>query len=326
MQETIHPVYFIHGTETFIIDEALKEITRKAISEEDIEFNVSVYDMEETPVNAAIEEAETMPFLGDRKLIICKNAYFLSTTNVKTKIDHSLDRLEEYVHNPAPHSVFVIVSNYEKIDKRKKLPKKLLKESAVIEANVSNPTAATRFVEESAMKFGVKITSNGCGRLLQMTGVNLLLLHNEIEKMSSYVGEGGIINEDVVDLLVAKTLEQSVFTLVDKVMKRQHKEAFGMLQDLFRQKEEPIKILSLLTRQIRIILHVSILEKEGVSQKDIAARLKLHPYAVKVAMQQSRQFSQRALLLALEKAANADFSMKTGNDQVMTLEVFISSL
>lgn len=324
--ENIRPVYLIHGMENFIIDESLKEITQKSIAEEDLEFNVVAYDMEDTSISTAIEEAETMPFLGERKLVICKNAYFLSTAKVKSKVDHNLDRLEKYIHNPAPHTVLVLVANYEKIDKRKKVTKKICKEASVIEAGVSNPNAASRFVADEAKKLEVTITSDGCGRLLQMTGVNLLLLHNEVKKMADYVGVGGTINEDVVDLLVAKTLEQNVFTLVDKVMKRRYQEAFAMLKDLLQQNEEPIKILSLLTRQIRIILHVSILAKEGISQKDMASRLKLHPYAVKVAQEQCSQFSQKELLTALEKAANADYAMKTGNDRRTTLELFISSL
>lgn len=322
----IHPVYLLHGSETFLIDDALKKITRSALSEEDMDFNMVVYDLEETPIETAIEEAETMPFLGDRKVVICKKAYFLTGVKPKKQIEHDLERLEQYIHNPSPDTVFVLVANYEKLDNRKKLNKKLSKAAAVIEASPANSQGATKFVSDLAKHLNVRITSDGCGRLLQMVGPNLVMLDSEVRKMSAYVGEGNEINEVTVDLLVAQTIEHSVFTLVEKVIERDHSTAFELLQSLYRQNEEPIKLLALLVGQLRKILHVSILEKEGFSQKEIASRLKIHPYVVKVASRQSRQFTQKQLLNAIERASETDYGMKSGKDKNMLLELFITSI
>ena len=320
-------VYLLYGSETFIIDEELKKVTQSTLSEEDLEFNMIVLDMEETPIDEAISEAETMPFMGDKKIVICKKCFFLSTEKSKSKIEHDLTRLEKYVKDPAPDTVFIMVANYEKLDKRKKINKLLLKEATVVEASPANDVYATKFVKELAhQKLGVQITPNGVGRLLQMIGANLVLLDNEMRKMKEYVGEGNTIDEHVVDLLVSQTLEQSVFVLVEKVIQRKKKEALDMLRHLLKQNEEPIKIMSLLIRQIRIILHVNILEKQGKTQKEIATQLKHHPFTIKIAAQQAKQYTQKQLLDALDLAADTDFGMKQGKDRVLSLEIFMSQL
>ncbi len=45
-----------------------KESLSSAISEEEMDFNFSSYDLEETPIEAAIEDAETFPFMGERRV------------------------------------------------------------------------------------------------------------------------------------------------------------------------------------------------------------------------------------------------------------------
>src|SRR5690606_7655580 len=106
--------------------------------------------------------------------------------------------------------------------------------------------------------------------LVQNVGANLLVLENELNKMATFLNPGETITEDVIDEMVAKTLEQNVFTLVEKVTTRQLDSAFTILYDLLRQNEEPIKILALITRQFRIIFQCRILSQQGVGQGDIA--------------------------------------------------------
>ena len=53
------------------------------------------FDLEETPVEAVIEEADTLPFLQERKLIIAGNANFLNAQDKnREKVTHNLTQLE----------------------------------------------------------------------------------------------------------------------------------------------------------------------------------------------------------------------------------------
>ena len=90
------------------------------------------------------------------------------------------------------------------------------------------------------------------------------------------------------------------------------------------QKEEPIKIVALLISQFRLLLQVKILQKQGYPQGDIAKVLKVHPYRVKLALQNIRQYNQKLLSEALDYLIDADYKMKTGQiDQELQVELFI---
>ncbi len=63
-----------HGA--FLMKQAYEQIVRRALSDEEREWNVSTYDCEETPIEVALEDAETLPFFGERKIVIVKQPYF----------------------------------------------------------------------------------------------------------------------------------------------------------------------------------------------------------------------------------------------------------
>lgn len=318
-------LYLLHGTETYILDEAVKKIVNGALTEEDMEFNLSQYDLEETPIEVAIDDAETMSFMGDKKVVIVKNPIFLTGQKEKG-VEHNLDFFEQYVQSPCPSTIFVIVAPFEKLDKRKKITKALLKSAGVLEAAGFNERNAEMWIREKTNEMNVRITPDAIGRLVQNVGANLQMLESELSKMEMYVGDNGTITEEIVDEMVAKTLEQNIFTLVDKVVNRKIDDALKIFYDLLRQNEEPIKITSLITRQFRIIFQAKILTKQGVPQGELSKRLGLHPYAVKIAVQQSSQFQEDELMDILNKLSDMDYKMKTGTNKKLLLEMFLTDL
>lgn len=55
-------MYLLYGTEAFFINETIKLITTEALEEEDREFNVVTYDLEEAYLEDVVEDARTLPF------------------------------------------------------------------------------------------------------------------------------------------------------------------------------------------------------------------------------------------------------------------------
>jgi len=72
--------------------------------------------------------------MADQKMVIIKNAYFLSTDTSKRKdIPHNLDALRRYVENPVQETIFIVQVPYEKLDKRKAITKWVAKHATVEE-------------------------------------------------------------------------------------------------------------------------------------------------------------------------------------------------
>jgi DNA polymerase III subunit delta len=320
-------VYLLYGTETFLIHETIQLMVTHLLNEEEKDFNFSTYDLEETPLEVAIEDAETFPFMGEKRLIVMQNPVFLTSEKTKEKVDHNITKLEEYLNNPAPYSIVVIAAPYEKLDERKKITKELKRKAVVEEAKKLGDQELKIWIKDRAISNGVDIDDKAIEKMVSVAGSNLFVLTNEIDKMSLYVGIEKRIDIHTVNQLVSKTLEQNIFELVEKVVHRKVEEALRIYYDLLKQNEEPIKILALLSGQFRLIYQVKELSRKGYGQQQMATSLKAHPYRVKLAAGQAQLFSEDELKTLVHLFADADYQMKTGGlNKTMIIEMILFQL
>ena len=64
--------------------------------------------------------------------------------------------------------------------------------------------------------------------------------------------------------------------------------------------------------------------KNGYSERDIASQLAVHPYVIKLALEQGRHFSEEQLQKIMIKLADLDYEIKSGRiDKKLAIEMFI---
>lgn len=321
-KQKFSPLYILYGEESFLIEETKNLLISNALTDEDLDFNLSVYDLEETPIDLAIEDCQTVPFFGERKVVMMQNPYFLTAEKVKEKVEHNLKTLENYIQDPVPSTIAVLIAPYEKLDERKKLTKSLLKNAIVLDAKKLNERDIKEWIQEQFSKAGLEVTESAKDRLFHLVGTNMSLLKNEIDKIVLYSTEQTTIDVDVIDLLVARSLEENVFVLVEHVLKKDLPQVLEIYFDLMKQNEEPIKILALIASQVRFMYQVKGLLKKGYGQKQMAGILRSHPYRVKLAMEQVKNYEENWLLEMIASLAELDYQMKTGfgdKDKLMQL-------
>ncbi|WP_160721801.1 DNA polymerase III subunit delta [Bacillus sp. USDA818B3_A] len=311
-KKEIAPIYLLYGTEAFLINETKQLLLDHILEEEEKDFNFSAYDLEETSVDLALEDAETFPFLGEKKVVILHNPVFLTAEKTKEKVEHNLAKLEQYLKEPAPYTVMVISAPYEKLDERKKITKELKKNAELVEAKKMSEHDLKKWVKDRAKNNGMEMEENAIDQLLALAGTNMFMLAGEVDKLSLYAAEQKRIDRELVEKLVARTLEQNIFTLIEKVVQRKLDEALRIYYDLLKQNEEPIKILALLSGQFRLIYQVKELSRRGYGQQQIAGFLKIHPFRVKLALGQAGGFTDEELAHLMALLADADYQMKTG--------------
>lgn len=207
------PIYLLYGTEPYLINETKQLLINNVLSEDEADFNLSSYDLEETPIDTALEDAETFPFMGERRLIFLHNPVFLTSEKSKAKQEHNLSKLEAYMKEPAPYSVVVFSSAAEKLDDRKKITKQLKKTAAILEAKKLNEGELKAWIRERAALNGVQIDESAVELILTLAGTNLFILTNEIDKLALYANDTKRIDEQMAEKMVSRSLEQNIFPL-----------------------------------------------------------------------------------------------------------------
>lgn len=320
---TVDRVYLIDGAQDYLSDKIKRTFT-ELIPEEERAMNMSTYDMEETPLSNAVEDAVSMPFFGEKRLVMISHPYFLTATKKKSKIDHDLDELIEYLQHPQESTIMVIFAAYEKLDARKKITKQIKKLATVV--SIGNPTEneAKAIIKSEVAKAGCGIDDAALEKLLELTSGNLTKMMNEIPKLTIYNQQSKRIDSESVAALVSKSMEQNVFDLVNTVLAKQPTKSLDIYHQLLLENDEPIRINAVLIQQFRLLIQVMILKKHGYSQGNIASSLKVHPYRVKLALQSIRKFSYDELKTAYLGLVNIEREMKSSaRSPELLFELFV---
>ena len=324
---TVHPVYLCYGTESYLMDEFIEDLTRRLIPEEEREFAVGKFDLTDTPVEAAVEDAETLPFLASRKLVVARNATFLTGAKEQGKAVHQLERLSAYANRPMESAVLVLAVMADKLDERKKIVKQLKERAAVVVFAPLAPAELQRWVVRGAEQRGCVMSEQTADKLIRQTGSELQRLSAELDKLSLYAGSSGEITPEAVEQLAVRSTEYDIFSMIDAIAALRIDHALQMFYELLKRKEEPVRMVALITRQFRHILLVKALTEQGLSPQAIAAKLRLAPYAVKVTLDQARKFDHVRLRQILTLLGELDYEMKSGRvEKVFGLEMFLMKL
>ncbi|GAA5415568.1 uncharacterized protein YqeN [Paraliobacillus ryukyuensis] len=323
-QQALAPIYLLIGPETYLAENVVNTIRKKATSDTE-EENVIRYDLEETAIQEAIMDVETYPFFGETKIVVASNPVFLTAKPDKSGVTHQLDNLLQYAMNPVDYSVLVLIAPYEKLDERKKLTKALKKNATVIECDPVRDWDMDKWMDHLAKQLHIGIEKAAYDVILQEVGSNLMLMEKELEKLAIYVGEGGTVTVDTAEMLLAhQSANTSGLKLVDAVIAKNLAKALRIYQDLARMNEDEIALVALLASQFRTINHVKTLKKTGYSQKQMAQQLKVHPYVIKMAMTRENYFSREQLEGILNQCAITDAQVKQGRmDKRLAFELLL---
>lgn len=303
-------VYLLYGTKDFQIEEEIKKLS-KGLDE----MNINKYDLNNDLLSLAIEDAKTMSLFGDKKLVIIDNAnMFTGSTSKDSEI------VEEYLNHINENTTLVLIVHNDKLDTRKKITKLINKVGKVIAFN--DELDMTNLVRRLLKDYNIDYKT--INLFLDRVGNNPLIIQNEINKIKIYKGnDKNITDEDILNL-TTKLIEIDIFKLIDYIVRKDKEKALELYYEMLKMNEEPIKIIVILANQFRIMYQSKELLKKGYSEKDIANILKIHPYRVKLAIQNSRNYTSEVLLKNLNNLADIDIGIKTGIlNKDLALELFI---
>ncbi|WP_281164929.1 DNA polymerase III subunit delta [Liquorilactobacillus sicerae] len=308
--EIQQPIYLITGTEKYLKNQVITKLS-SLIPSGLQSMNLGKFDMEDEWLADAINDAYSVPFMGEQRVVIILHPYFLTADKIGKKLNQDPTELEKYLANPATSTILVIVMDDQKIDARKKVCKLLKKEAFQIDCLALNEKEVSQIASKKIKQNGYRIEESALGLLLQKTEANFSETLAEIKKLFLTAEKTKVITQEMVARLVPQTLEQNVFDLNKYVLNNQKTAALRIYHDLLLQREEPLKLNALLIGQVRLLLQTLILLKHGYSQGDIAETLRVHPYRVKLAIQNSRVFTQEKLRTAYLSLLKLEEKIKT---------------
>jgi DNA polymerase-3 subunit delta len=304
-------IYVLYGIESYSIN---KEINLIIKNNNLNDINIAKYDFTIDALGDILEEANTYSMFNSKKAIILDNSTFLTGS----KQDTDITKLELYLSNPNPDTLLILKVNNEKIDRRKKLVKNLLKSATVKEFNNADMNITKELFN------GYSVSNNNLNLFVNRVGSDIFMQSNEADKLKMYKVEDKIINEDDILALTRKSIDTNIFNLITNIVSNNKIKAIESYNEMLKYNTEPMMVLVMLANQFRLIYQTKNLNKLSYSEKNMADILNIHPYRVKKALEKSRDLSNEDLLKYIEALADLDRDIKIGNvDSKESFELFI---
>ncbi|OTP12024.1 DNA polymerase III, delta subunit [Enterococcus sp. 10A9_DIV0425] len=323
-KEKLAPCYLVLGTESFLQDQVRAEILKKIQVTEKDDLNFLRFDMNHSSIEEVIAEAETLPFFGEQRVVFVENPYFLTGEKVTNGMEQNIDLLVDYLKEPLDSTVLVFFAPYEKLDERKKVTKQLKKTAVVINVQQLNEKEVRQYLLNTLENTDITLDRRAIDVFLRLTDLDLSKMMGELEKLVLYGQNQSKITASEVEQLVPKTLEHNIFDMTQYILAGKTDQTLRLFEDLVTQGEEIIKINAILLSQLRLYLQTKFLVKIGYQQANIAETLKIHPYRVKLAMQEARKYDEQKLVRLFDQLVEMDYQIKTGQiEKALSFQLFV---
>ena len=162
--------------------------------------------------------------------------------------------------------------------------------------------------------------------LISYCSNNINRIENELEKLKTYKFLEKEITKDDVDKLVKKSLDSTIFDLIDKINLKDKEHVFKIYNELLEEGETEEKIMYTIANHYRLLFQIS--EKvKSLSDDEIIKEYKMHPYRLTKLKEQLRLVSQSDTLKILKKLSDIDIGIKKGQRDIKnSMFLFFESL
>ncbi|RRA97086.1 DNA polymerase III subunit delta [Paenimyroides viscosum] len=272
------PVYFLMGEEPYFIDFLSDHFTNNVISEEEKSFNQVVLYGKDVSVNDIMSQARQYPFMGDKMLVVIKEAQEL----VKT-----IDQFSSYFKSVQPSTILVFCYKYKTLDKRKELYKTLSKSefAEIFESNKLKDYQVEGWIKTLISDEKLEIEPKAVAMLVEFLGNDLSKISNEIDKLKIILKNDTLITADLVEENIGISKEYNNFELINAVAYKNEAKAFGIAKYFaLNTKNNPFVVTtSLLYNFFSKLLqyHGMIYKNAGANPADIAKQLGINQYGLK---------------------------------------------
>lgn len=315
----------LHGEDEYARSEALVKIRESAGPEEVRDPNTTVFEGRSFKLADIIGAAQVVPFMADRRVVIVHDVLGRMQKRDKSLGDEWRGLNDALGVIPATTELVFV----EQVSLRDNgLAVKSVGPSARIqEYRPKRRGELEIWIRDRFSHYGAATTRDAVARLAWLAGSDTRLLDQEIQKLTLYVGDREVTQADV-DAMVNDAHEASIFAAVDAVLERRPAVAMKSLYSLLSGGSSVQSILSMLARQVRLLILTIELRQQGVQQEELGKRIGLtNRYALEKTMRQSTSFGTDHLASIMRRLLAADLAIKQGAmDERLAVEILVGEI
>ena len=261
-------IHLLYGGDDLSMDEALLSMKADVTPAELRDVNVTVLNGSALRLDELSATCDTVPFLADRRMVIVEGLLGLfergrpgvPTSRSPSRTLAAWDALPDYLTG-MPQTTHLAFKELQ-LSESNPLLTRLRPLAEVLKFPLPSRNELQPWIRERAAKLGVEIEPRAVGTLAEAIGGDLRMIDQELQKLGLFCWGRTVLQVDV-EQLVARVREASIFAAVDAVVEGRPGVALNMIHQLLDAGRAPIFILTMIARQVRLILLAEDLRGPG---------------------------------------------------------------
>ena len=320
--------YIFCGLDEELIKEGINLIVNNTVDKSLLDLNYIRLDGLTTNFDEIMNACETMPFMGDKKVVVVYRAAFLKdkTDSANTKI---YNEVLKYLKDLPPYTVLIM---YYLFNDKRDTPKKnnkiksLDKVSKVVYFDRLKKARYYKKVEEVFKANGKEIGKIEARYFAEKVQNNFDIIKREADKIISYTNGKQITKRDI-DKLIANSSEDDIFDLIDLISQRKAEKAIDLLDELLFKSDQHMLIISNIENNFKRLYEIKILSQNGLNINDLASKYKLPTFICEKLVNQCNKFTVKQLQRLMEICLETENKLKTsGIDKTMEMELMLFNI
>lgn len=315
-RKEIAPLYFLYGDEPFLLEKTVASLQEKLLDPNLTHFNLTVFHGSESTPQDIISSAKTHPLAGNYRMVVVKEA---------DKLKSPWKAFTPYFSQPLASTCLVFCG--EKLPLKSQPLSAFKKKGFPVRFYHPYDREIPGWIRNIAQTCNKKVSGSAVALLSTELENDLQTIYKEIEKLAAYVGDREEIEIDDVKEVVTVNRGVSVFKLNDHIADKDREGALYVLKHLLGTGEPPLKILTMITRQIRLLVRAKEMLEQGLSQPEVGRNLGIRDFYLKDFIKRAQVVSRTQGEKSIHLLFHSDRKLKSSRvDKKLVLENLITGL
>ncbi len=317
--------YVFCGLDEELIKSSIDHIIKKVLDKDFLDLNFIKIDGLTSTFDEIENACETLPFFGDKKVVLVYRANFLKDKPDKEGAKTYTEILK-YIKDLPQHTILIM---YYLFNDKRDTPKKNKKLSTldkyvkVVHCDKLKKDKYYKKIEDIFKENGRTIGKVQLKYFADKVQNNFDIIKREIDKLDCYALGREITKEDI-DKLIPNKSEDDIFDLVEYISLRKVEKAIDLLDELLFKADQHMLIISSIGNHFKRLYEIKIYLLKGKKLEFFISKYRLPQFVCEKLMNQASKFSLKQLNQLIKVCVNTEIKLKSSTtDKQMEMELML---
>ena len=317
--------YVFCGLDEELIKSSIDLIIKKVLDKDFLDLNFIKIDGLTSTFDEIENACETLPFFGDKKVVLVYRANFLKDKPDKEGAKTYTEILK-YIKDLPQHTILIM---YYLFNDKRDTPKKNKKLSTldkyvrVVHCDKLKKDKYYKKIEDIFKENGRTIGKVQLKYFADKVQNNFDIIKREIDKLDCYALGRELTKEDI-DKLIPNKSEDDIFDLVEYISLRKVEKAIDLLDELLFKADQHMLIISSIGNHFKRLYEIKIYLIKGKKLEFFISKYRLPQFVCEKLMNQASKFSLKQLNQLIKVCVNTEIKLKSSTtDKQMEMELML---